>query len=68
MQIYLHFVKHVYIELWFVWEWSSIVRYVEHGVSFLNEYVNYCPYDYRQSETEDTEGLRWHSVEWIVLI
>ena len=48
-----HFVKHVCVKLWFVWECSKIVRYVEHGVSFLNEYVNFCPYDHRQSEVEN---------------
>ena len=53
MQIYFHFVKHVCMELWFVWEYSNIVRYVEHDVSFLNEYVNYCPCDYRQSEVQN---------------
>ena len=47
MQIYLHFVEHVCMELWFVWECSNIdVRYVKHGVSFINQYTNYCPYDY----------------------
>ena len=52
-QIYLHFVKHVCMKLWFVSECSNIFRYVEHGVSFLNEYVNFCAYDYRQSEVEN---------------
>ena len=53
MQIYLHFVERICMELWFVWECSSITRYVEHGVSFLNPYAHYYPYDYRQSEIED---------------
>ena len=48
MQIYLHFVEYVCMELWFVWECSNIdVRYVKHGVSFINQYTNYCHYDYR---------------------
>ena len=46
MQIYPHFVEHVCMELWFIWECSSIVRYVEHGVSFSN------PYAPMTSETE----------------
>ena len=53
MQIYLHFVEHICMELWFVWECSSITRYVEHGVSFLNPHANYYPCDYRQREIED---------------
>ena len=54
MQIYLHFVEHVCMELWFVWECSNIdVRCIKYGVSFINQYTNYCPYDYTQSVVED---------------
>ena len=53
MKIYLHFVEHICMELWFIWECSSIIRYFGHGVSFLNPYAHYCHYDYRQSEIED---------------
>ena len=53
MKIYLHFVEHICMELWFIWECSSVIRYFGHGVSFLNPYAHYCHYDYRQSEIED---------------
>lgn len=31
----------------------AFIRYVEHGVSVLNQYANYCPYDCRKSEFEN---------------
>ena len=32
---------------------QALLDYVEHGGSFLNQYTNYCPYNYRQSEVEN---------------
>ena len=47
--------KFIYVcmELWFVWECLNTITYVERGVSFLNEYVNFFPHNYMQSEVED---------------
>ena len=51
--IYIQFFEYVCVELWFVFECSKMVRYIEYSVSFLNQYANCFPFNYRQSGVED---------------
>ena len=38
---------------------TLLVKYVEHGVSFLNQYANYCIYEYRQ--------WGWGHLLWMII-